>query len=758
MHAHREHPLPGMPRTVVQPNTPGVGVWGGTCTCPDGQSYQVGDNSDFCGTLACIGGVSDHCNEWDDAAWAGRQVICGPRASDTLPDRPLSSVQQQVLQRARAQTPSVGQGEAQLLQLLGEEATRSYLRTFDDGSGLHELAPEVLLRRLYDELDAAEVVHNFEVAAEHGSNQAPGAGTKPYCGPDTMVSFGPGTEWWYNLWELHLQDLIPAPRADLVDELERTLYGFPAFAREGRPSWAEASDRFVWGALNMYRKSTGNPVCGPVAAVFSRRRVGGNALVSPVDGGMVEQIWNDIHLRDNNRYYCLVADCNTFAGWPKGGAPLGTGDSYAHMLPTFLTSWRGSRSVAHSRYASYNLARLLVRLLSRRTYRAPFGIGGAERAQSMNFIEKRYGYFEFNPVQRIPNSGVLMLVGTFGALFGTTKADSLRQWCIARGWLLTWAHDPHPYGGVGCGAGTALCFEEHDVLADVFPSNVRLIDPVVLAAVPHGNNLTSLMEVSRATEEFERRYRAGGRTDAQWAELLRQPHMEHLATEPLFAGSCAGDDCAAVRVIDGTCVCPTEPSPPSLPLSSPSSPPPSSPSLPTPPPPSPSPTPPLPLLARSPPPSPSPPSPLPPPPPPPLTPSSLRMRPSPPLFSPQIEQTTPSAAGSQQQSEQPPEPPEIASNDVDEQQMWRLLGWLLVLGGLLLQLAACTMFRCAAKPRMDGHVHSSRAVGRNSQRRKGREANAVLLASGGGSGSLAGEMELEESIDGGSSSSAIQRL
>lgn len=736
---------------MVQTNTPGVGVWGGTCTCPDGHSYQVGDHSDYCGTLACIGGVSGHCNEWDSAAWAGRRVICGPQAADALPERPLSSVQHQVLQRARDRTPSLEQGEAQLLELLGEQATRDYLRTFDDGSGLYELEPEVLLQRLYDELDAAEIVHNFEVAAEHGSNQAPGAGTKPYCGPDTMISFGPDTEWWYNLWELYLQDLIPAPRADLVDELERTLYGFPAFSRGSRPDWAEASDRFVWGALNMYRKSTGNPVCGPVAAVFSRRRVGGNALVSPVDGGMVEQIWNDIHLRGNNRYYCLVADCNTFAGWPKGGAPLGTGDSYAHMLPTFLTSWRGSRSVAHNRYTSYNLARLLVRLLSRRTYRAPFGIGGAERAQPMNFVEKRYGYFEFNPVQRIPNTGVLMLIGTFGALFGTTKADSLRQWCIAQGWLLTWAHDPYPYGGVGCGAGTALCFEEHDVLADVFPSNVRLIDPVVLAAVPHGNNLTHLTEVSRATGEFERRYQAArqasgtsGSTDAQWAELLRQPHMAHLATEPLFAGSCAGDDCAAVRVVDGSCVCPTEPQPPSPPPLSPSPRPPTSPSPPPPQLPSLLPTrPPLALLA-----SPAPLSPSsPPPPPPPSMPTPLSpslQRPSPPFLSPRVDQTA-VAVGSQQQPEQLPEEREFASNDVEAQQMWHILGWALMLAGLFLQVAACAMCRCASRCLGDRHTRPSKEVRRNDQQRRGREAHAVLLARSAGSCSLAGEVELEES-------------
>eukprot|EP00966_Prymnesium_polylepis_P107059 2479012-Prymnesium_polylepis.1 len=29
-----------------------VGVWGGECTCPDGQTYLVGDNLNQCGSLA----------------------------------------------------------------------------------------------------------------------------------------------------------------------------------------------------------------------------------------------------------------------------------------------------------------------------------------------------------------------------------------------------------------------------------------------------------------------------------------------------------------------------------------------------------------------------------------------------------------------------------------------------------------------------------------------------------------------------------
>lgn len=59
-----------------------LGSWGGTCTCPDGHSYEVADVGDWCGHLACVGGVSGGCNRFD-GPWAHRQVVCAP--SSPLP-------------------------------------------------------------------------------------------------------------------------------------------------------------------------------------------------------------------------------------------------------------------------------------------------------------------------------------------------------------------------------------------------------------------------------------------------------------------------------------------------------------------------------------------------------------------------------------------------------------------------------------------------------------------------------------------------
>ena len=66
----------------VENGSPQAGAWGGTCTCPNGQVYWVGDGYDLCETLACIDGVPGECREnWDGIPrdwYAGRRVECDP--------------------------------------------------------------------------------------------------------------------------------------------------------------------------------------------------------------------------------------------------------------------------------------------------------------------------------------------------------------------------------------------------------------------------------------------------------------------------------------------------------------------------------------------------------------------------------------------------------------------------------------------------------------------------------------------------------
>merc|ERR1712217_1008965 len=71
-------PRPGDKNVVTEG---AAGGWGGSCTCPDGQIYEVGDNNDACESLACTGGKSGKCNR-HEGSWSFRSVTCS-QASPT---------------------------------------------------------------------------------------------------------------------------------------------------------------------------------------------------------------------------------------------------------------------------------------------------------------------------------------------------------------------------------------------------------------------------------------------------------------------------------------------------------------------------------------------------------------------------------------------------------------------------------------------------------------------------------------------------
>ena len=52
-----------------------IGVWGGKCTCPDGQVFTAGDEGNNCGSIACRGGIQGEC-QGGEGIWAFREVHC----------------------------------------------------------------------------------------------------------------------------------------------------------------------------------------------------------------------------------------------------------------------------------------------------------------------------------------------------------------------------------------------------------------------------------------------------------------------------------------------------------------------------------------------------------------------------------------------------------------------------------------------------------------------------------------------------------
>ena len=246
----------------------------------------------------------------------------------------------------------------------------------------------------------------------------------------------------------------------------------------------------------------------------------------------------------------------------EGLRPLGVPGNLTHFLLPYVHLYNVSMLATDSQgqpvgsdYPAYNLARLLTRMLSRKTYHMD------SPTVKLNFFENYWGYFvsdrllvihgsimrgylclhrlqELNPIVTIPTSraAIKFMFADFDYFFGRPEGDQMRAWCIKKGWPLVWAHNPYvasscssgngddplyancsgvcwgvngqcqfnvgPDGGkagaahppASCGSS---CNEGHDAVA------MRFLDPAVLAKVPEGHNSTGGATFEAAAHSFE---------------------------------------------------------------------------------------------------------------------------------------------------------------------------------------------------------------------------------------------------------------
>ena len=405
------------------------------------------------------------------------------------------------------------------------------------------------------------------------------------------------TPYFYNQWLLQALGIRPIDSAQnrFSEAAETSYFGFAPFGNISRPDVATATSRPVYSALNMYRNAAGNPQCGPVSAVFSRRYVGTQALGAPVDTGLFYGTCGHGQSAGSvtpGSQVCLRCDA-----WPEAsGRPLGVPSMLTHLLPPYLKFYNATAAVVGARYPQYNLARLLTRLLSRATYARPAlndahtdanaatapadGAPGARSpaaaaALRLNFMEATWGYLELNPALTLSEpSAIVLLIGTFDLWFGNANGTRLREWCVQRGWALAWSHEPLDSlwrCGVNTSAGGDCTPPEWTFAHGVAPANTRLLDPAVLPHVGAGHNQTNTAAFARAAAAFaavwanasaavpadapaDQRRRA---LDPLWRAMLSADGgvvVDALGVEPTWAGACAAE-CVGVRVVDGSCVC-----------------------------------------------------------------------------------------------------------------------------------------------------------------------------------------------------------
>lgn len=347
--------------------------------------------------------------------------------------------------------------------------------------------------------------------------------------------------YFFNQWELGALNLTAlSPYWRTMDAGETGCMGYPEFAQVGPPDFKAATDRPVYGALNVFRISGGNPLFGSVATVFRGDFVGEQITVTPTHSGLWEMHCNSTR-PDQKSGDCAAAPPDA----------RGTLTTPAHLLLHNWRYWNGTQAdpSVGAAYVEDNAARMTVRLL------------GANYNALLNLTlsEVRYQYPEANPALTLTYPGSVRLqIASFDQLFGTPEGESLRNWCAAQGWVLAWAPDQlYGYHKEPPGA--------------LYPSKERLLDPAALAVA---TMVKGVVIPPAATASFDKRWsdvnatRAKGMAPQELHEFLNGQWLQlwdaaspSLAAEPATVAACpnvqhGASSCAGVLSSSRRCLCP----------------------------------------------------------------------------------------------------------------------------------------------------------------------------------------------------------
>jgi hypothetical protein len=381
---------------------------------------------------------------------------------------------------------------------------------------------------------------------------------------DLDVDMAMNTTTFYNQWQLQALDLAPTDEVNnqFMEDSEVNLFGFPPMLNISDPDMKTSTDRPFYAAVNMYRGSGGNPQCGGVSLVLSREYVKNkDVLASPLDTGFYNIACGNGQetgvLGDT-----VVAICNA---WPEDQHILGVPPYIHHILQPYITFYNESQSQAGvgEDYPYLNLARLVTRILSRKTYESrPFN----SQAMPLNFVENTLGYFEFNPAKTIPlPRGIKMIVAMYELYWGTETGDKIRKWCRDLQIPLVWAYNPI-MSFFRCGpdpTSNPACVFPDDLSVGIDTTSVRILDINILSELPAYSNITISPTQMTAFEEAWQTVNVTDLShdaiDSAWYSFI-QSFWDDLGVEPVYYNACASKACVGVTVgrRNGDCVCPSD--------------------------------------------------------------------------------------------------------------------------------------------------------------------------------------------------------
>jgi hypothetical protein len=224
------------------------------------------------------------------------------------------------------------QTEAEVDSQAAEAAVLAYLDSAGFRRNITECCPTMaklpapeILARLTEELRAAEVVRNFNIAQDWTS--------------EVNMSTWLKSKYDYNLWEMVFLGLHKMALSDYLpgcDQQEVDIMGFPPFKGVPRGaiprSFAEAADRPIYTAVNLWKVSTGNQEFGPISFVFAPDYVKPMQFIVPMDSGIMRGECNE---SNKTTYGHKGANCDA---WPhsKKRRNLGVFDHFNNILASWL--------------------------------------------------------------------------------------------------------------------------------------------------------------------------------------------------------------------------------------------------------------------------------------------------------------------------------------------------------------------------------------------------------------------------------------
>lgn len=429
-----------------------------------------------------------------------------------------------------------------------------------------------LLQQLHDEVQLAEVTHNFPA-----SHVAPIVRTINQM--DLDLDMVESQDFFLNQWQIAyfypnrtnpdetVRWLAPA------DCAERNIFGFRDFSGCTPSSWptirfpqsaAQAGERLVYTAMNQFKLDAGVSAFGGIGVVFNTSDIRDMVMLSPMDSGdytlectnctidfCSQAMLRHNASRCNHPYnYCRWKDGACTGGMPgtsswancSGFSGLGTFDHLTHLILAQATWHRTSPPVQSLQF-----------LFSR--------VFGDYFSESYNPFNSQYSeaYWEANLAgtaiyPTAGGHGVRFILGDFPALFGTARGQQLRRWCTKQGWALVWAMGN---GGENNPGGSPA----------VVRANLRLLDSNL------GIQMTNLSASLRATAATAYRHSwAAVRTAREptsepinativqrwWAQLearLGVAGSDAYRLEPLRHGRCALPHSCVGLNRAGNCVC-----------------------------------------------------------------------------------------------------------------------------------------------------------------------------------------------------------